>query len=266
MTINSVPRGFNANALAMPGYMQPLVLPLAQGSFSNVGKPYDLSLNAASPLVIGQPGFLDLQLYDSLTGAPPAQLQIMHEKLAHVFIVNQDLSDFQHVHPEVLRPGLLRLPVQFKAPGNHKLFIQFKPPEKGEQTLNKPFQLGSVQPPAQPLVPDAHWPKTVDGYTFRISGLPTRQSPMGMPQVEVTQNGMPVRNIQPYLGAGAHGVIISQDMQSFIHTHPMSQPVGDVYQSPLMFHTQIDKPGLYKMWVQTRINDQIHTVDWTFQV
>ncbi len=236
------------------------------------GQAYQLRLAPAPgvPLALGVPGWLDIRLTD-WRGVPPGQLQILHEKPAHVFIVNQDLSEFQHVHPDVLQPGLLRVPVQFNSPGQHKLFLQFKTPEHGEQTLSQAFQLGTATSnvpvqPMKPLIPDAYWPKQVGAYTFQVTGLPTRQNPMSMFQVAVTQNGRPVSQIQPYLGAGAHGVMISQDGQAFVHTHPTSAAVNGFYQSPLMFHARIDRPGLYKMWVQTRIDDQIHTVDWVFQV
>lgn len=242
-------------------------LPLYQQSGSNLGKPFEVQLVAPTPLQVGLPGWLDLQVYDPRTGLPPSRLDIVHEKPAHIFIVNQDLSDFQHVHPEAMRPGLMRIPVQFKAPGPHRLFMQFTTPEHGEVTLNKPFSLGVVPPkPPAMLQPDAYRPKWVDGYQFRVSGLPTRQNPMAMFHVEVSKNGMPVGNIQPYLGAGAHGVIISQDGRSFIHTHPMGEARGGFYQSPIMFHTNINQPGVYKMWIQTQIDGRVRTVDWTFQV
>lgn len=245
----------------------PMALPLYQSLVSNPGKPFEVQVAAPQALQSGQPGWLDLQIYDPRTGRPPSQLNIVHEKPAHIFIVNQDLSDFQHVHPEAMRPGQLRIPVQFNAPGAYRLFLQFTTPEHGEVTLNKPFQLGTgMAPPARLMMPDAHLPKCVDGYTFRVSGLPTRQQPMAMFHVEVLKNGVPVGNIQPYLGAGAHGVIISQNGQSFIHTHPMAEPRNGFYQSPIMFHTRIDQPGLYKMWIQTQIEGRVRTVDWTFQV
>jgi hypothetical protein len=250
--------------------MMPAAVPLTfyeQVSFyPHQGKQpsFNLQVRPASPLTIGKPAWLDLQLNNSTTFRPP-NLQIVHEKLAHIFIVNQDLSDFQHVHPDVIYPGLLRIPVNFKTPGTYKLFIQFTTPAQGEQTLNKSFQL-SVPPLQKPMVPDAHLPKFIDGYTFRVSNLPTQAQPMSMFKVEVLKNGLSVGNIQPYLGAGAHGVILSQDMESFVHTHPMTEAKGGFYQSPIQFHTQIDKPGLYKMWIQTKIDGQVHTVDWTFKV
>lgn len=251
----------------MPPCHQPATNPLRGAASSpSARKPYGFTLSPSGLIQPGVPTLLSLRLFDSATGMPPSQLQIVHEKPAHIFMVSRDLSDFQHVHPQVVNPGLLQVPAQFKNPGEYKLFVQFSTPEKGEQTLSQAFQVGSTQPFPKPLILDHLLDKQVDGYTFRVSGLPTRHHPVSMFQVSVFKNGLPVKEIQPYLGAGAHGVIISADGQSFIHTHPASQPVNGQYQSPVSFHTEIKRPGIYKMWVQTRIADQIHTVDWTFPV
>jgi hypothetical protein len=235
---------------------------------SNPGKPFDLQISPQNPIVPGQPNFLNIQIYNRNTGKRPSQFQIVHEKPAHIFIVSQDLSDFQHVHPEKVGSGFLQVPVTFKAPGPYKMFIQFTTPEEGEQTLNKPMEIGRATLPPKRMVPDAYLPKQVDGFTYRVSNLPTRQQSMSMFKVDITtKEGIPVHDIQPFLGAAAHGVIISQDTNSFLHTHPMTTALADgKYPSPVTFHTEIKQPGLYKLWVQTMLNDSLHTVDWTFQV
>ncbi len=89
---------------------------------------------------------------------------------------------------------------------------------------------------------------------------------MSMFNVDILQNGKPVKNIEPFLGAGAHGVIISQNTETFAHTHPMSRPQNGLYQSPIQFHTTLNQPGLYKIWVQTQIEGKLRTVDWTFEI
>ena len=212
---------------------------------TNPGKPFDVQLTAPEPLRLNQPDWLDLHIASPQTGQYPSTFQVVHEKPAHIFIVRQDLSDFQHVHPVMMQPGWIRIPVNFKAPGSYKLFLQFTTPETGEQTLNKPFQLGTLRPPSKLLRPDDNLSKWVDGYTFRVSGLPTRRQPKGMFKVDIFKDGVPVDNIQPYLGAGAHGVIISQDTQSFIHTHPMAKPVSGLFSFTHSFHaTEITQPGL----------------------
>jgi hypothetical protein len=233
---------------------------------TNPGKPFDVTMTPATPIRLGQPTLFNLQIRNPVTGRIPSHFDIVHEKPAHIIIVSQDLSNFQHVHPEKVLPGFLQVPATFKQPGPYKMFLQFTSPECGEQTLNKPFDMGRATRPFKPLMPDSTQPKLVDGYTYKISGLPTRQHAMGMPKVEVTKNGVPVTNIEPYLGAGAHGVIIGQNAQSFLHVHPMSKPQNGFYQSPIQFHTEIKQPGLYKMWVQTQIDGKVRTVDWTFQV
>jgi hypothetical protein len=240
-------------------------LPIQPG-LSQPAKIFKLSLLPnASYAPIGQAGWLTFQVNRSGTSLAP-NLKIVHEKPAHIFIVTQDLSDFQHVHPEQIEQGRFRIPIHFKAPGLYKLFTQFTTPEDGEQTLSQTFRLGTLSPPLKPVMPDATMEKTIDGITFQVTGLPLYANQKGMFHIGAFKNGMPVGNIQPYLGAGAHGVILSQDLNSFIHTHPMSKPQNDLYQSPIMFHANIEKPGLYKMWVQTQIDNKIRTVDWTFRV
>lgn len=41
------------------------------------------------------------------------------------------------------------------------------------------------------------------------------------------QTGKPVKDLQPYLGALAHTVIISQDGSEFLHTHPIEHAIAD---------------------------------------
>jgi hypothetical protein len=263
---STIPPGYPISALGST-WRPPVSEPLFQLQRSNPGKPFEFNMTPTTPIYLGQPALLDLKLFRSEGGAGPSTFNIVHEKPAHIILVSQDLTDFQHVHPTAVGPGYFQVPVVFNKNGPYKLFIQFTTPEeKGEQTLSKPFEIGRGQVAPKPLVPDSQLPKRVDGYDFRISDLPTRQRPMSMPKVEVTQNGVPVKNIEPFLGAGAHGVIIGENAKSFMHVHPMSEPKNGLYSSPIKFHTEIRQPGVYKMWVQTLIDGKVKTVNWTFQV
>jgi hypothetical protein len=271
--LNTMPRvtyGINGVFPGSSGQVAPHSLSFSQVTGSNAGKPYEIDLSPQTAIATGKPVIFNLSLYNPVSGLPPSQLNILHEKQAHLFLVNQDLSDFQHIHPTVITPGLLQFSAQFKQPGTYKLFIQFATPAEGEQTLNKPFTVGtstSHVPKAKPLQADNYLLKQSGGYLFKLSGLPTQRQPMGMIRVDVMKpDGQPVKDIQPFLGAAAHGVIISQNLQSFIHTHPMDKPINGLYQSPVNFHTHIAQPGYYKFWTQTCINGTLHTVNWVFQV
>ena len=53
---------------------------------------------------------------------------------------------------------------------------------------------------------------------------------------------------EPYLGALGHVVIIDQDVEQFIHVHPVSA-------HETVFKTQFDKPGLYKLWAEFKFRN-----------
>jgi hypothetical protein len=65
-------------------------------------------------------------------------------------------------------------------------------------------------------------------------------------------------DIENYLGAVAHIILIGQEDKDFIHIHPESSET-----SPIHAHAEITKPGVYRMWVQFQTNGQVHTADFT---
>jgi len=82
--------------------------------------------------------------------------------------------------------------------------------------------------------------------------------------------GEPIRNLKPYLGEPAHVVILSEDGQSFVHTHgePVSEPAGHAegaaeYGPEIAFHHTFETPGLYKLWAQFKTHDsRVITADF----
>jgi hypothetical protein len=80
-----------------------------------------------------------------------------------------------------------------------------------------------------------------------------------------TKTGVPIHNLQRYLGAWAHIAIVSQDLQDFIHVHPIednsASPVTSIRTS-----AGFRRPGLYKMWVQVQRQDQVIAVPFVLRV
>jgi hypothetical protein len=233
--------------------------------------PQTLSVKPILPnQLTGQPTRLWFYCRDAKTGQPLEHLTIVHEKPAHMFMVNQDLSQFQHVHPQLVTPGWFSLEASLLPRDNYRVFLQLTTPQGGAQLHQVAFNTGTpiAAKPALStiMLPDSQRPKTVDGITYTIHQLPTRTGQMAMFTVDASKNGQPVKQLQPFLGAAAHGVIISADRQQFAHVHPMDVATNGFYASPVMFHTQLEHPGMYKVWVQTQIEGRIRTVDWVFNV
>jgi hypothetical protein len=194
------------------------------------------------------------------------KFDIVHEKIAHVIIVSEDLHTYQHIHPEMVEPGWMRVDTKFPRKGLYRIYFQCTPTKAEEMTFKSNTWVNYSRPPRVDLKLDADKPKDIDGYTFKVSSLPTAENEMVQFNVDISKKGRPVRNIRKYLGAGGHGVIISADGKEFLHVHPMTEAVKGNYFSPIGFHTAVPRKGIYKVWVQVLIDGKVRTVDWTFKV
>src|SRR5262249_26324500 len=87
--------------------------------------------------------------------------------------------------------------------------------------------------------------------------------------------GAGIQDLQPYLGAPAHVVILSEDAQTFVHTHgeqvgsqtePMQHGGADTatgYGPEIAFEYTYPTPGLYKLWGQFQTHDgRVITADF----
>lgn len=209
-----------------------------------------------------QPTPVWLQLRSITTGQGPASLNIVHEKPIHAFLISQDWQEFDHLHPVPVqgRPDLFQAQLNLTRPVPYRLFTQFQTPQENDQTASAAIGLGQALPTSR--VDDSHWVKRSGAYDFQVRDLPTRNQPERHFVVDVFKQGQPVTTLQPLLGAAGHAMIVNDNTDTLIHTHPMN----DTLSSPLRFHTTITQPGFYKLWVQTQLDNQIHTVNWTFQI
>lgn len=240
--------------------------PVASAQATNNSKiSYQWTIRPSTSLKSGQSIPLTFEIKD-LEGNALGKLATLHEKMVHLIVVSKDLKHFQHVHPDVLNNGEMKIAVIFPVDGEYFLYLQFQPVGRSEQTLKQTLKLGNESLPSAQLIDDTATPKNVNGYEFKISNVPKRVKEAAMVTYEITKQGHPVSDIQPYLGAGGHAVLLSEDGQSFLHVHPMTEAKGKYYASPLQFHTEIDQPGNYKMWLQVKINNKVETVDFSFPV
>jgi hypothetical protein len=80
-------------------------------------------------------------------------------------------------------------------------------------------------------------------------------------------------DLEPYLGAWAHIMIVSEDRQQFIHAHPMDE-VGQQHAhaapgpSPSIIRTitGFRKTGLYRLWAQFQRHGNVITIPYTIKV
>lgn len=228
-------------------------------------------------------------------GNPFGKLKIVHEKPMHLLIVSNDLAFFDHVHPERQAEGNFKLNYKFPTGGTYKLYADFTP-ENSPQIVNVfDVGVGGAAREKTPLVADTNLTKTLDGLTFTLKAdLPLKAAKGAALNFYVTDaEGKAVTDLQPYLGAMAHFVVISQDAGKFLHVHAEEgemtkskgtgghgghsdrhgememnvKPDADNAATPtVMAHTEFPTDGLYKLWGQFQRGGKIFTVPFVLDI
>lgn len=252
---------------------------------------YSVDVKPAEPLQAGKVATILLAIKDS-QGQPVRDLENVHEKILHLFVVSKDLSWFAHEHPAMQADGTFKVAFAFPTPGDYVLYHDFTPSAGGEQVVQVPITIPGKAAAPVPLVVDSAKPKQVDGYTFKFSTkAPLRAELEAEIIFEVTKDGKPVTDLQPYLGAMGHFVIISQDMETLVHGHAEEEgeeaghgqdgkseggdkpgehgakPAAAVTGGPdIHFHAHFETPGLYKGWGQFQHLGKLLTVPVVMEV
>ncbi|MGK9120365.1 hypothetical protein [Olivibacter jilunii] len=202
-------------------------------------------------------------LFDFKESDRKVSLDVSHEMKVHLMVVNEELNWFRHVHPTEQADGSYAISETFPYGGKYFLFADFKPKGaasmvdkkeiivKGDSSANKADQ--SVK-----LISE------VDGYRVTLeNGSDLKTNRTEFLALSVTDKGRPLSesDIQPYLGATAHIAMISKEGTEFLHIHPMSAK-----RFPIYAETHIQKPGIYRVWVEFQTDDKVHTADFTVNV
>ncbi|CAM3414415.1 hypothetical protein ELOC111193_03720 [Elizabethkingia occulta] len=208
----------------------------------------------------GKPAFFLISVTENGKSIP---LEVVHTMKMHLLLVNEELTWFDHIHPEEQTDGTYLVSETFPSAGKYLLFIDYKP-IGGEAAVDKHTievqgkQISSSQELQTKLV------ATVDGYLVTLANrndLKTNRAQSLQFSVEKNGTRLLEKDMQPYLGATAHIVMINKADKDFLHIHPMSDQ-----RFPIYAETYIEKAGLYRMWVQFKIDEKVHTADFTVVV
>ncbi len=209
----------------------------------------------------------------------PVPLDLVHEKKMHLILVRDDLSWFDHIHPEFSASGSYDIKVlaqgekfvngrghnetRFDTGGKYWAFTDFKPTGGLNQVHKTELQVAGT--PAKTVAyTQPKMTTSVDGYTVVLdphgsaiaSGTPAHL------HIDIMEKGKRLTpdKIENYLGAKAHVVLVETTTKEFVHVHP--EAVGD----ELEMNTTFAKPGTYRGWLQFQTNGMVHTADFVLKV
>lgn len=221
-------------------------------------------LSSAKPMA-KQNTTLTLQIQDG-QGKPIEKFDINHEKQMHLIVVSKDLSYFDHIHPEYKGKGVFEVSTAFPAGGEYKLVADFIPAGMTATTQTHWIQVEGEKAPQVQVQPEARLAKTADGknITLTTDGQLAAGKELTLKfHMEDAATNQPVTNLQPYLGAVGHVVIMSADAEQYLHVHPMDEKSTG---PDALFMTTFPKAGIYKVWGQFQQNGKVFIVSYVIQV
>lgn len=207
---------------------------------------------------------LTIQITDK-DDKPVQDFQINHEKLLHLIIVSEDLSSFNHIHPEYKGNGQFTIHTSFPSGGDYKLFLDFTPKGGVSTTLSERVTVeGKPSTPAA-IVADFTLVKEVDGKEIELSLSSTKSSQEVMLTFNIidAQTRKGISNLEPYLGAVGHVVILSAHMEQYIHVHPLEEKTTG---PKAEFVTTFPKSGTYKIWGQFQHQGKVFIVPFVVDI
>jgi hypothetical protein len=271
-----------------------------------IGEDFDLRFQAIpSAPRPNEKVTLRFSVYNPRTGQQVKEFQPLHERFYHVFVVSQDLREFQHIHPRQESDGAFTVETRLPFAGSYKVYSDFYPNEGVPQviqhnlaTAGAATDLFSAQPR---LATDATLVKAVEAvkvapeeaFKAGVDPAALQTQTVGGVKVELTtepqeaiagkpvrlryhltdaKTGEPVRDLLPLLGAWGHTLILSQDQTDYVHSHPEEQvPTGEERARArggpdVTFEALMPRPGVYRIWTQFLRGGAIATVTFTIKV
>ncbi|MBW5445367.1 heavy metal translocating P-type ATPase [Cohnella sp. CFH 77786] len=199
------------------------------------------------------------------SGNPVEKFDIEHEKLLHLIIVSKDMAYFNHIHPEYKGQGEFTITNRFPSGGEYKLIADYVPSGGSKTTQMEWIKVEGDAAEPVPLTPDQTHSKVEDGVEATLQN----DHPKAGEEFELnftladSKTKDPVTDLEPYLGAVGHVVILSADTERYLHVHPLDEKAKG---TEAKFATEFPEPGVYKLWAQFQRGGKVFTVPFVFNV
>jgi hypothetical protein len=244
------------------------------------GLAYKMQYSSNPPqLTAGQPAILSFTPKVVGKEADDVALDLQHEKKIHLIVVSDDLSYFEHIHPDYQSDGSYQVKVlgkgqnyttdagrnetRFENGGNFVLFADYKPTGGAHQVEKVPLKVGGPEKQSVRFSA-AKLSGTSGPYTVTLNPTTGKLFTGAQLHLEaaVQRDGKEINagSLENYLGAKAHMVVLSLDDKEYLHVHP------EVVNGKFDLHTTFKKPGIYRGWIQFQNEGKVHTIDFTMNV
>ena len=217
------------------------------------------------------PQTLRFQILDG-EGKPVTRYTADQTKLLHLYLVRQDLTGYQHLHP-TLSNGTWSIAVASLTPGPYRMYTDFVAQDPAGMSgggADRPTVLsttltvpGSYTP--SPL-PAAASSSTADGLTATMTGTLTAGTTSNV-RFQVTENGTPVTDLERYLDSFAHLTALRDGDLAYQHVHPgLTAKPGQQGGPGLPFEVDLPVKGTWRLFLQVQRAGALHLLPLTVAV
>ena len=190
------------------------------------------------------------------------EFEVEHTKRLHMIVVRRDLTGFQHLHPRMRGDGTWTTRLTLPEAGSYRLYADFV--RDGEPvTLASDLRVDG-DADLRPLPPPSTT-ATADGYDVRLAGGAAHAGEEAELRFEVTRDGEAVE-VEPYLGADGHLVVLREGDLAFLHVHPSEHADAGGGDDAISFEATLPTAGRYRMFLQFRDAGRVHTAEFTEEV
>jgi hypothetical protein len=199
-------------------------------------------------------------------GEPMKEFEINHEKLLHLIVVSKDLSYFNHIHPEYKGEGVFEIVNDFPTGGEYRMIADFKPKDGSSMSKMEWVKVEGKPNQSVEVTIDNNWEKTAEGMkvSLSIDSLLEVEKELTLKFTLLDEStNEPVTDLEPYLGAIGHVVVLSEDGERYLHVHGLE---GQGTGPDALFETEFPENGVYKVWAQFQRSGQVFTVPYVIKV
>ncbi|MBQ1015560.1 hypothetical protein KBX53_32460 [Micromonospora sp. M51] len=193
---------------------------------------------------------------------PATRFAVVHDKPLHLIVVGRDLTGYHHLHPTMAPDGTWSVPLTLARPGGYRVYADFSvTTANGSQ---QPLVLG-----VDHTVPGAHTPAALPPPQAQAAAGPFTVSMTGTPTVgvtapihfQVTSAATPAQ-LERYLGAYGHLVVVREGDLGYVHVHPEQELVDGT----VKFWLTTPSSGRYRAFFDFQVDGKVHTAEYTIGV
>ncbi|HWL35514.1 MAG TPA: heavy metal translocating P-type ATPase [Frankiaceae bacterium] len=223
----------------------------------------------------GVPVRVTATVVDADTGEPIEDVTRSHDAWMHVIATRDDLGTFAHVHPHPTgRAGQFAVDITFPTAGRYIVNTEFRQQGRMSDVHQRQYVTVHGDAPAPVVLTESPREAVVDGVRVELGGdaIVGERSDLHF-AFSNASTGEPIDDLQPFLAAAGHVVVMRADGVTFAHEHAevedsrgrtvFAMP-GTTFGPELDVHAQFDTAGVYRLWGQFRTSGgQVLTVPFT---